>query len=189
MLDRIQTPALNTIELPDSIEAVNDYFYKHGWTDGLPVIPPTAERVERMLSGMSWRSPDAIIGLIPPGMGVATLRTIAVNAGMEGAVVANNVKKTKDKSHGYDALNDRYGDMFEFGIVDPAKVTRSALQNAASVACLLLTTESVIADIPKKDEGGDHDHHHHDEGGGGMGGMGGMGMGGMGGMGGMPGMM
>ena len=64
MLDRIQTPALNTIELPDSIEAVNDHFYKHGWTDGLPVIPPTAERVERMLSGMSWRSPDVVIGLI-----------------------------------------------------------------------------------------------------------------------------
>ena len=88
MLDQIQTPALNTIELPDSIEAVNDHFYKQGWTDGLPVIPPTAERVERMLSGMSWRSPDAVIGLIPPGMGVATLRTIAVNAVMAGCLPA-----------------------------------------------------------------------------------------------------
>lgn len=88
MLDRIQTPALNTIELPDSIEAVNDHFYKHGWTDGLPVIPPTAERVERLLSGMSWRSPDSIIGLIPPGMGVATLRTIATNAVMAGCLPA-----------------------------------------------------------------------------------------------------
>ena len=110
------------------------------------------------------------------------LRTIAANAGLEGAVVANNVKKLKDKSHGYDALNDRYGDMIAFGIVDPAKVTRSALQNAASVACLLLTTESIIVDEPKKDEGDGH-HDHHDHGGGGMGGMGGMpGMGGMGGM-------
>jgi chaperonin GroEL len=113
------------------------------------------------------------------------LRLIATNAGLDGSVVANNVRKLKSKTHGYDALNDRYGDMFEFGVVDPCKVTRSALQNAASVACLLLTTESIIVDEPKK-EGDDHGGHddHHDMGGMG-GGMGGMGMGGMGGMGGM----
>lgn len=112
------------------------------------------------------------------------LRTIAENAGLEGAVVANNVKKSKEKSYGYDALNDRYGDMFSFGIVDPAKVTRSALQNATSVACLLLTTESIIVDEPKVESDSHHDDHHD------MGGMGGMGgMPGMGGMGGMPGMM
>lgn len=111
------------------------------------------------------------------------LRLIASNAGLEGAVVANNVKKLKDKTHGYDALNDRYGDMIGFGIVDPTKVTRSALQNAASVACLLLTTESIVVDEPKKEEAGDGHHDHHDHGMGGMGGMGGMpGMGGMGGM-------
>jgi chaperonin GroEL len=114
------------------------------------------------------------------------LRLIANNAGMDGSVVANNVKKEKNKTHGYDALNDRYGDMFDFGIVDPAKVTRSALQNAASVACLLLTTESIIVNEPKKEEEGDgHHDHDHGMGGGGMGGMPGMGMGGMGGMGGM----
>ncbi len=111
------------------------------------------------------------------------LKTIAENAGLDGAVVANHVSKSKDKNHGYDALNERYGDMFEFGVVDPTKVVRSALQNAASVACLLLTTESIIVEAPKpKEAAGDHDHHHD---GGGMGGMGGMGMGGMGGMGGM----
>jgi chaperonin GroEL len=116
------------------------------------------------------------------------VRTIASNAGMDGSVVANNVKKQKTKTHGYDALNDRYGDMLEFGIVDPAKVTRSALQNAASVASLLLTTESIIVDEPKTDADDHHDDHHDM---GGMGGMGGMGMGGMGGMGmgGMGGMM
>ncbi len=108
------------------------------------------------------------------------LKTIAENAGLDGAVVANHVSKSKDKNHGYDALNERYGDMFEFGVVDPTKVVRSALQNAASVACLLLTTESIIVEAPKpKEAAGDHDHHHD---GGGMGGMGGMGMGGMGGM-------
>ncbi|MBS0265610.1 MAG: chaperonin GroEL [Planctomycetes bacterium] len=115
------------------------------------------------------------------------LRLIASNAGLDGSVVANNVRKLKAKTHGYDALNDRYGDMFDFGVVDPAKVTRSALANAASVACLLLTTESIIVDEPKKASDDHHHDDHHDMGG--MGGMGGMGMGGMGGMGGMPGMM
>ncbi|HEX4073471.1 MAG TPA: chaperonin GroEL [Planctomycetaceae bacterium] len=114
------------------------------------------------------------------------LRLIAQNAGLDGAVVANNVRKAKDKNHGYDALADRYGDMFEFGVVDPTKVVRTALQNAASVASLLLTTDSIVVDEPKKEkEAGGHDHHHDMGGMGGMGGgMGGMGMGGMGGMGG-----
>ncbi len=114
------------------------------------------------------------------------LRMIAENAGLDGSVVANKVKKLKDKSHGYDALNDKYGDMFEFGVVDPTKVVRSALQNGASVACLLMTTDSIIVDEPKKEDKDAHHDDHHDMGGmgGGMGGMGGMGMGGMGGMGG-----
>ncbi len=111
------------------------------------------------------------------------LKTIAQNAGLDGAVVANHVRKAKDKTHGYDALNERYGDMFEFGVVDPTKVVRTALQNAASVASLLLTTEAIIVEAPKPKEADGHHDHHHD--GGGMGGMGGMGMGGMGGMGGM----
>lgn len=112
-------------------------------------------------------------------------RMIADNAGVDGTVVVSKIMKQKDKNHGYDADSDEYKDMRKAGIVDPVKVTRSALQNAASVACLLLTTESLVADLPeKKKDGGDH--HHHDHGmGGGMGGMGGMGMGGMGGMGGM----
>jgi chaperonin GroEL len=112
------------------------------------------------------------------------LRMIAENAGLDGAVVANRVKKSSDTNYGYDALNEKYGDMFDFGVVDPVKVVRSALQNAASVANLLLTTECIVVNEPKKeDKDGHHDHHDHD---GGMGGMGGMGMGGMGGM---PGMM
>ncbi|MCR4725811.1 MAG: chaperonin GroEL [Clostridia bacterium] len=79
------------------------------------------------------------------------VRQIAVNAGKEGSVVANavleGVKKTKN--FGYDALNDEYCDMVQKGILDPTKVTRTALQNAASVAATLLTTESLIADIPE----------------------------------------
>jgi len=119
------------------------------------------------------------------------LRAIAENAGLDGSVVSNRVKKDKSNSFGYDALNDRYGDMFDFGVVDPAKVVRSTLQNAASVACLLMTTDSIIVEEPKDEEDDHHHDDHHDMGGmGGMGGMPGMGGGmpGMGGMGGMPGM-
>ena len=76
----------------------------------------------------------------------APLFTIASNAGLEGAVIVNNVQNT-EVSHGFDALHEEYVDMLETGILDPAKVTRTALQNAASVASTLLTTESVVADI------------------------------------------
>ncbi len=114
-------------------------------------------------------------------------RMIAENAGMDGSVVVNRIYREKDKSFGFNADTGEYGDLRKAGVIDPVKVTRSALENGASVACLLLTTESMIADIPekKKPEGEGH-HHHGDEGMGGMGGMGGMP--GMGGMGGMPGM-
>lgn len=108
-------------------------------------------------------------------------RLIAENAGQDGTVVVSKILKAKDKNHGYNADKDTYENLREAGVIDPVKVTRSALQNGASVAALLLTTEAMVADIPeKKKAGGDH-HHDHDHGGG-MGGMGGMGMGGMGGM-------
>jgi len=84
------------------------------------------------------------------------LRQIATNAGQEGLVVLDQVKKglVKNKNFGYDAQKNEYGDMMEKGIVDPTKVTRSALQNAASVAMALLTTEAIVADIPEKEEKG-----------------------------------
>lgn len=89
------------------------------------------------------------------------LRTIAENAGQEGAVVVAQVRKLK-KNEGYDADKDQYVDMIEAGIVDPAKVVRVALQNAASVACLLLTTSCLITEIPKK-ETDKKPGHNHDE--------------------------
>ena len=73
-------------------------------------------------------------------------RQIAANAGLEGSVIVNNVKE-KGANYGYNALTEEYMDMVEGGIVDPAKVTRSALQNATSVASTLLTTESAVAII------------------------------------------
>ena len=78
------------------------------------------------------------------------VRQIAENAGIEGSVVVEKIKRTKKPSFGYDAYNDKYVDMVESGIIDPTKVTRSALQNAASVAATVLTTESLVADIPEK---------------------------------------
>jgi len=79
----------------------------------------------------------------------APLRQIAENAGAKGDVIVEKVREMSD-SKGYDALNDEFVDMFEAGIVDPAKVTRSALQNAASVASMLLTTEAAVVDIPEE---------------------------------------
>ncbi|GAB1108358.1 MAG: chaperonin GroEL [Shewanella algae] len=92
----------------------------------------------------------------------APLRQIATNAGEEASVVANNVKNGSG-NYGYNAGNDTYGDMLEMGILDPTKVTRSALQFAASVAGLMITTEAMVAELPKEEAAPD------------MGGMGGMG--------------
>jgi chaperonin GroEL len=96
-------------------------------------------------------------------------RLIAENAGKDGTVVVAHILKGKDKNYGYNADTDEYEDLRKAGVVDPLKVTRTALQNGSSVACLLLTTESMVADLPEKKEKGGGDHHHHDE-------MGGMGM-------------
>ncbi len=96
------------------------------------------------------------------------LREIVANAGEEPSVVLNKVAAGKG-NYGYNAQTGEYGDMIEFGILDPTKVTRTALQNAASIAGLMITTEAMVAEAPKKEAapgGGGHDH-----GGGGMGGM------------------
>ncbi|MGL4280300.1 MAG: chaperonin GroEL [Albidovulum sp.] len=101
----------------------------------------------------------------------APLRQIAENAGVDGAVVAGKIRESKDPAFGFNAQTEEYGDMFKFGVIDPAKVTRTALEDAASVAGLLITTEAMVADTPEP-----------------KGAAGGM-PGGMGGMGGMDGMM
>jgi chaperonin GroEL len=98
----------------------------------------------------------------------APLREIVGNAGDDASVVLNKVRDGKG-NFGFNAATGEYGDMVEMGILDPTKVTRSALQNAASIAGLMITTEAMIAEAPKKEEKGGHDHGH------GHGGMGGMG--------------
>jgi len=93
------------------------------------------------------------------------LRQIVENGGIEGSVVYHKVADNKDANFGYNAATDEYGDMLKMGILDPTKVTRTALQNAASVAALMITTEAMVAEVPKDESPA----------GGGMGGMGGMG--------------
>jgi chaperonin GroEL len=94
------------------------------------------------------------------------IRMIAQNAGAEGSIVVAKVRESKEKNFGYNALTDNYEDLVAAGVIDPTKVTRTALQNAASIAGLLLTTEAVI--VEKKEE---EKHPAMPAGAGGMGGM------------------
>ena len=107
---------------------------------------------------------DAGIAIVRKAL-EAPLRQIAQNAGVDGSVVAGKVRESNDKTFGFNAQTEEYGDMFKFGVIDPAKVVRTALEDAASVASLLITTEAMIADKPEPKG---------NAGGGGMGGMGGM---------------
>jgi chaperonin GroEL len=126
----------------------------------------------KVLEGMVGANPDQTNGInIVRKALEAPLRQIAQNAGVDGSVVAGKVRESNDKTFGFNAQTEEYGDMFKFGVIDPAKVVRTALEDAASVASLLITTEAMIADRPEPKSAG------------------GMGGGGMGGMGGMDGMM
>jgi chaperonin GroEL len=91
---------------------------------------------------------DAGISIIRRAL-EAPLRQIAQNAGVDGSVVAGKVRESKDKNFGFNAQTEEYGDMFKFGVIDPAKVVRTALEDAASIAGLLITTEAMVAEKPK----------------------------------------
>ncbi|AQS47935.1 MULTISPECIES: chaperonin GroEL [Thioclava] len=123
----------------------------------------------KVLAGLSGANSDQEAGIAIVKRALeAPLRQIAENAGVDGAVVAGKVRESDDLNFGFNAQTEEYGNMFEFGVIDPAKVTRTALEDAASVAGLLITTEAMIAEKPEpKGAGGAPDM-------GGMGGMGGM---------------
>ncbi len=128
-------------------------------------------RVQKMLDKLTGANDDQNVGIRILSRSIEEpLRQIVQNAGEDGSVVLAKVREGKG-SFGYNAATGEYGDMIEMGILDPTKVTRLALQNAASVAGLLLTTEVMVAEAPKEE----HDHPSMG-GGGGMGGMGGMDM-------------
>ncbi len=109
------------------------------------------------------------IGIIKKAL-EAPIRQIVENAGVEGSIVVGKLRENKDDNYGFNAQTEEYVDMVKAGIIDPVKVVRTALQDAASVAGLIITTEASIAEAPKKDSG----HGGGGMGGGGMGGMGGM---------------
>jgi chaperonin GroEL len=122
----------------------------------------------KVLEGMTGANPDQTNGInIVRKALEAPLRQIAQNAGVDGSVVAGKVRESNDKTFGFNAQTEEYGDMFAFGVIDPAKVVRTALEDAASVASLLITTEAMIADRPEPKG-------QPQMGGGGGGGMGGM---------------
>lgn len=112
----------------------------------------TLLRIAESIKSLKGDNPDQDMGIkIACRAMQEPIRMIVGNCGLEGSVVINKVLEGSGTSHGFDAANEVYGDMFEMGIIDPAKVTRSALQNAASVASLIITTEAMVADLPKKD--------------------------------------
>ncbi len=110
-------------------------------------------RAQKALEGFVLENDDENIGVgIVKRALEEPLRQIVANSGQEGAVIVDKVRSNKSASYGYNAETGEYGDMLAMGVVDPTKVTRSALQNAASIAGLLLTTEALISEIPEEKE-------------------------------------
>ncbi|UYP68246.1 chaperonin GroEL [Thalassobacter stenotrophicus] len=108
----------------------------------------------KALDGLTGANNDQNVGISIIRKAIeAPLRQIAENAGVDGAVVAGKIRESSDLSFGFNAQTEEYGDMFSFGVIDPAKVVRTALQDASSVAGLLITTEAMVADKPSKDGG------------------------------------
>ena len=121
------------------------------------------------LAGLEGDNPDQTqgIGIVARAL-QAPIRQIATNSGVEGSIVVGKVLENDSATFGFNAQTEEYGDMLSFGVIDPAKVVRTALQDAASVASLLITTEAAVADAPKDDSAPAMPDM------GGMGGMGGM---------------
>ena len=127
--------------------AVEEGIVPGGGTVLLNVIPKVEELLEKT-SGDERTGVNIIVKALEE-----PVRQIAINAGLEGSVIVENIKN-RENGIGFDALNEKYVNMLESGIVDPTKVTRSALQNAASVASMVLTTEAAVADVTKEEPQG-----------------------------------
>ena len=107
-------------------------------------------RASKTLQGLVGANADQTAGIAIVRKALqAPLRQIAENAGVDGSVVAGKITDSEDPAFGFNAQTEEYGDMYKFGVIDPAKVVRTALQDAASVAGLLITTEAMIADKPE----------------------------------------
>ncbi|MDE6032213.1 MAG: chaperonin GroEL [Oscillospiraceae bacterium] len=124
--------------------AVEEGIVAGGGTALLNVMPAVEAVIEKLDGDEKTGAKIVLRALEEP------VRQIALNAGLEGSVIIDKIVLKKTVGYGFDAYNESYGDMIKKGIVDPAKVTRSALQNAASVAAMVLTTESLVADKPEE---------------------------------------
>ncbi len=153
----IEVGAASEVELKESKLRIEDALnatraaQEEGIVPGGGVALVRVQQVlEKELQNKSFSSDDEKVGykILLTALDIP-LKLIAQNAGAKGDVVVENVKK-EGGAYGYDALADQYGDLFKAGIVDPAKVTRSALENAASVASMLLTTEAAVIEIPEE---------------------------------------
>ncbi|MEC4892527.1 MAG: chaperonin GroEL [Oscillatoria sp. PMC 1051.18] len=140
------------LRLEDAINAtkaaVEEGIVPGGGTTLAHLVPDLEEWAKANLTGEALTGATIVTRAL-----AAPLKRIAENAGQNGAVIAERIKE-KDFSVGFDASNGEFVDMFDAGIVDPAKVTRSALQNAASIAGMVLTTECIVVDKPEKESGG-----------------------------------
>ncbi len=123
--------------------AVEEGIVAGGGTAPLEVMP-AIEKLIATLDGDTKTGAHIVLKAME-----SPLRQIAENAGLEGSVIIDKIRTAKKKNYGFDAQKEEYGDMIKFGIVDPTKVTRSALENASSVAAMVLTTESLVADEPE----------------------------------------
>ena len=127
-------------------------------------------KASKVLNGVEGDNADQKAGVAIVRRALqAPIRQIAENSGVEGSIVVGKVLENTDASFGFNAQTEEYGDLVQMGVIDPAKVVRTALQDAASVAGILITTEAAVADAPKKASAGAAPDM-----GGGMGGMGGM---------------
>jgi len=166
----IKVGAATEVEMKEKKARVEDALHATRAAVEEGVVPGGGVALIRALDGMKdlkGYNHDQDVGIAIARRAMEEpLRQIVANAGQEASVIVNKIKEGTG-SYGYNASTEEFGDMIEMGILDPTKVTRTALQNASSIAGLMITTEAMVAELPKKEE------HHHAPGGD-MGGMGGM---------------
>jgi len=166
----IKVGAATEVEMKEKKARVEDALHATRAAVEEGVVPGGGVALIRALDGMKdlkGYNHDQDVGIAIARRAMEEpLRQIVANAGQEASVIVNKIKEGAG-SYGYNASTEEFGDMIEMGILDPTKVTRTALQNASSIAGLMITTEAMVAELPKKEE-------HHHAGGGDMGGMGGM---------------
>ncbi|MHC4805218.1 MAG: chaperonin GroEL [Planctomycetota bacterium] len=152
---QINVGAATEIEMKEKKARVEDALHACRAAVEEGILPGGGVPMLRALSKLDKvkASGDAKIGIdIVRRAVVAPIKQIAKNAGLDGSIVAQKVMDSKKKNFGYDALRKQYGDMVEFGVIVPTKVERIALQNGASIAALLLTTDAIVSEIPEKKE-------------------------------------